>query len=286
MREILELASLLIIPAATAGAVAMVIRYLHSRSAAPFQWGLAIAASFLAGCLIFPDRLPLVPDKHWHWLPYVGLIAAFLGGLSAGSRLSNRLILYVLIGGIAAWPLLPNYADLKPAKIVLAPLLAGYFVVIAGLLSMLPERLRGRSLMGYLTLAGVLTSALIVSESSMRIGLLSLRIPAAMACCAVLSWLLKPALKADAEIAVLGMIPVYAILAGGSAFVGAVELPKWLLLWLFAWGPLARLQGKTAIAAQMAVIVLIPIILLAWWNWPGEAADEWSYVIEALSVTE
>lgn len=285
MREILELAALLIIPAATALVAALAIRYFAPDSVVRFQWGAAIAIGFLAGCWIFPDRLPLQPDKHWHWLPYVGLLAAFMGGVCAGWRTPQRLMLYVLLGGIAAWQLMPNYADLKPAKIVLTPLLASYFVAIAGLLSMLPERLRGRSLIVYLALAGVLSSALVVSESSMRIGLLALRIPAALACCALVSWFLKPAAKQDAQLAVLGMLPVYAVLAGGSAFVGAVELPKWLLLigpatplllWLFAWGPLARLQGKTAIGAKIGLVALIPIILLVWWNWQAKPLDEWS----------
>lgn len=300
MRDLLELAGLVIIPSATAVVAALGIRFLAPSSAARFQWGAAIALGFLAGCLIFPDRLPLRPERHWHWLPYVGVFAALIAGFSAKLATPQRLLLYALLAGIAAWPLVPNYADLKPAKIVLVPLLAGYFVAIAGLLSQLPDRLRGKPLIGVLRLAALATAVMVISEISMRIGMLSLRIPFALLCCAAPGWLLKPLAKEEVGSAVLGLIPVYAVLVGGSAFVGAVELPspKWLLLlgpatplllWLFAWGPLARLQGKTAIAVQIGLIALIPIILLVWWNWPGEPAEEWSYVIESfhdsISVT-
>jgi hypothetical protein len=293
MRDVLELAGLLIIPAATALVVVLAIRKLAPSSGARFQWGLAIAIGFLAGSLIFPDRLPLRPERHWHWLPYVGLVAAIIGGMSANLGTAPRLLLYALLGGIAAWPLVPNYADLKPAKLVLVPLLAGYLAAIAGLLSLLPERLRGRPLIGLMRLAALSTSVMVISEISARIGLLSLRIPAAMLCCALPAWLLKPGAKGDAEIAVLGLIPVYVVLVGGSAFVGAIELPspKWLLLlgpatplllWFFAWGPLSQLKGKAASSVQIILVVLIPIVLLVWWNWSREPAEEWSYVIESF----
>jgi hypothetical protein len=71
------------------------------------------------------------------------------------------------------------------------------------------------------------------------------------------------------------MIPVYAVLAGGSAFVGTIEpsppLPiilvapaAPLVLWLFAVGPLARLKGAAATVAQFTAILLPLLIIIAW----------------------
>ena len=48
-----------------------------------------------------------------------------------------------------------------------------------------------------------------------------------------------------------------------------------LALWLFAAGPLARLKGWPAIAAQAAVVLVPLVILIAWMALAGET-DEWS----------
>jgi hypothetical protein len=83
------------------------------------------------------------------------------------------------------------------------------------------------------------------------------------------------------------LIPVYVVLCGGSAFVAAIEpIPtKYLLLlapaaplllWLFAWGPLAKLKGPAAIVAQCIVVMIIPACLLASSLLQAEPVAEWS----------
>src|SRR5262249_49861189 len=68
-----------------------------------------------------------------------------------------------------------------------------------------------------------------------------------------------------------GLVPAYAILVGGTAFVGFIEpsppLRGLLLaanaplaLWAFAAGPLSRLRGFAAVTAR-TVAVLVPLTL-------------------------
>jgi hypothetical protein len=72
-----------------------------------------------------------------------------------------------------------------------------------------------------------------------------------------------------------GSIPAFAVTVGGLAFVGTIEpdppnlgflaVPAViLLLWPFAWGPLARLTGLADTAARCA-FVLVPLAALGGW---------------------
>ena len=71
-----------------------------------------------------------------------------------------------------------------------------------------------------------------------------------------------------------GLIPAFMVVVGGTAFVGCIEpqqpvfaillVPAApLALWTCVWGPLARLRGAAAIAAQsIAVLITLAVALI------------------------
>src|SRR5687767_14081269 len=77
---------------------------------------LAVALGFGIAYAIHPDRLPLVPERHWHWLVYLGLGAAMIGGLSAARELAwwERALATALVMFVAAWQLVPTWETLRP----------------------------------------------------------------------------------------------------------------------------------------------------------------------------
>lgn len=295
MRDLLELGGLIIIPAATAAAVATALRLCSPGIAARYGWGIATAVGFLVGSLAYPDRVPLAPERHWHWLIYAGIVAALAGAVTVvGTWKSWQLLpLYLLLGCLVCWPLTPDWSSLVPVRLILAPVLALYFAGLTWLLSLLPARLRGPWFVALLTLVGVATAVLVVAEaSSLRIGTFLLRIPAALIGMQLAMRWLKGPEQADLAKGILALLPVYVVLVGGGAMFGAIEITGSqflflvapaapLTLWLFVWTPLARLTGWKALAAQTAVVLLVPIAVFLWLFMQHEP-DEWGqYVIES-----
>ena len=283
----MELAALLLIPTTTAAAVAALMRAIYtSRRSARYVYPVAIAAGFAAGCFLFPDRLPLVPERHWQWLPYVAIVAAIFGGVNAarGISLSDRFFLAPLLGIIAAWLIVPSYPDLKPDRPWSIVLLTTYLGLLSFLLALLPSHLRGRLFAVLLTLAALATAVLITAEISLRVGTVALRGPLAMFGCLLVPRRSKEGVDSFPR-EMLSFIPVFAVFAGGSAYIGAVSLPepRWLLLaapaapcmlWLFAFGPLSRLQGVTKIVAQTAAVAVVPLAIVLWIFLQAKP-DEW-----------
>ncbi|WP_254512653.1 hypothetical protein [Anatilimnocola floriformis] len=282
----MEIAALLIIPIATAAAVAALGRWLLP-GAFRYVLPVAIAAGFAAGCFLFPDRLPLIAERYWHWLPYVALIAAVFGAVTAarGERAYDLPFWLLVLGFIAAWLIVPRYPDLKPSRPWSLLLVTTYLAGITWLLTQLPERLRGRLFLAILTLTALATTVLVTAEVSLRIGTVALRGPLAMLGCQLVPRLFAKSNWDQIPRELLGVISVFAILAGGSAYIGAVELssPHWLLLvvpaaplvlWLFAFGPLSRLKGATSIIAQLVAVALVPLAIVLWIFLHAEP-DEW-----------
>jgi len=255
-----------------------------------YRLGAALVVGFIVGNWLLTDGAPLVPSRHWHWLPHLAAGAAVIGGLTLAGGMSwpERILGYALLTIVAAWLLVPDWEELQPPRAYLIGLLAGYFTVLASLLTALPARLQAATFAALLTAAATAVALLITAEVSMTYGLPAAIAAAALAGCFVASLLTRSASKGRISTRSVsegnpspalatplrGLIPVYAVLAGGLAFVGTIEPapPMWtimvapaapLALWLFAAGPLARLRGWPAIAAQAAAVAVPLVIVLA-----------------------
>jgi len=239
--------------------------------------GLAVAAGFFAGYVVLPDPA-LVPVKYWHWLPYLAA-ASVLAAMTQAPGVSwpVRLVASGLVALAAAWLLVPDWEDLKPPRHITIGLLAAYFALLTAAMTPLPNRLVGVQFLGLLAAAAAVLALLIALGFSLRFGQLAAVAAAAFAGV----WLAALAMSnwprgderhpAWLPTAIRGLVPVFALLIGGLAFVGTIDpdpqMPVMLVaplaplaLWLFAAGPLARLQGLSAILAQCAAVA-IPLLI-------------------------
>jgi hypothetical protein len=284
-------------------AVALALVYLARRLFPPqvferVAMAAALAMAFFVTWVLLPDGwTPLKPARPWHWLPYLGLLAAALCGLAMhttpfadSGRATRRslavvwrLATNVVTAVCAAWLLAPNWPDLEPPRYVYVLLLAGYLFALMTLLDALPDRLFSRLFPFLLFAAASVTSLVIAEPVSVTYGQIAGAAAAALCGCGVAAYfgIRGPALR--------GLTPVYAVLVGGIAFTGSIEpeVPVYsimlaplapLALWLCAYGPLARLTGLKAAALQIAVVLLPLVVLAAWTLLSGEPENpEWDY---------
>lgn len=262
----------MLVPAVVALVLCRICRKLLPPVAAQrYAAGAAAAIAFLASYALLPSWAALRPERHWHWLPHLGLAALVFGlvGPAAGLRTVERWLPHAALAIVAAWLLVPLWADLSPSRPICIALLALYLWALMTGIDALPAKLRGKSLMIYLTMAAALTALLLAAAISLRFGQLAGIAAAALAGCAVATrWQAEP-------IEVRGMLPVFAVLVGGCAFIGCIERQPPLsglllapaaplILWSFVYGPLATLPDKTAVAVQAATLLTIFSLAAVW----------------------
>lgn len=228
-----------------------------------YRIAAGVATGFSVGYLLLPDWAVWLPERHWHWMPYLIAAAAILGGAGAarGVRSIDRALLALVAAGMAAAALTPSWNDLQPSRAVLLPLIAAYLVSLAWLYVPLCVVLPVRTVLGHWILAQAVLTVLIAYFFSLRYAqLAAVSCAAAGGCWAAIFW------GAGAR-AVRGAVPTLIVAAGGVAFVAAVEPTPFawplllapaapLTLWLFVRGPLARLPAKPRVAAQAMATVL------------------------------
>ncbi|MEX2176140.1 MAG: hypothetical protein WD872_17390 [Pirellulaceae bacterium] len=269
-----------VVPAACAAQLVwLASRFRAAEPAGRYAAAVAIAAAFGLGYVLLPDWAALVPQRHWQWLPYLALLAAVLGPVAraAGVQAFERWLLALLLAVAAAWVLVPAWSDLVPARGWSIALLAAYLLALSMALDALPERLAGPRLLGLFALAaGALAIVLLVSITA-KLGQVAGVAAAAIAG----AWTVAGSFERNEALLSRAAVPLYAVLVGGLAYVGAIEVPgatHWellvlpaapLALWVFAAGPLAKLQGWAALATQIG-LVLLPIVAVAAWVVLGE----------------
>jgi hypothetical protein len=248
--EIFGLAA--IVSAAVSLFVAWLARRLLPASTQRATLPAALAIGFFAGYLALPRSwAALAPDQAWHWLPYLGFAAAIAGSMPtrAWLRRLGVLCLAVLAGYFLA-PDWPVFGLSRPGSVVIAAL---YFWLIAALLEALPSRLLGPAFVGLLALTATLSAVAIGAEVSLRFAQLGAIAAGGLAAC----WLGGFLNARPAEPAIRGLIPLFAVLVGGIAFVGCVEpdppapgllvlpfVPLIWSLWLFRRHPLLAEQVR------------------------------------------
>lgn len=260
-----------LVPAGISIAVVWLSRRLLPQSVAHrYAFAGALATAFFVGYSLLPWSR-LMPERHWQWLPYLSAVAVLLGPirLAAGVFTVERWSLYLLLAVICAWLLVPTWTDLQPPRPIMIALLGAYLFLLAAGLDLLPDRLLGRRFLALLAMVSASVAVLLAASISLKFGQLAGIATAALAGCWASSlW------RAEAGMP-RGLIPVFVALVAGLAFVGCIEPqpPRVgmllapaapLALWACAWGPLARLQGRTALAVQV-VTVLMPLAVAIVW---------------------
>jgi hypothetical protein len=228
----------------------------------------ALAAAFLLAYILLPDWADLVPKRHWQYLPYLGVLAA-IASTNASARGKFKPIawlLYLALALCASVVLVPTWTNLEPSRPVSITLLTAYLTLLLLLLDALPDRLLGPHASALLAAAALALAILLLVEFSIKFGQLGLIATSGLAgVWAATGWHWRPA---SASASARGLIPVFAVLLGGLAYVGCIDPqpPKIALLaipasplalWLCATGPLARLRGISAAFAQSSVVLLV-----------------------------
>jgi hypothetical protein len=253
----------------------ILLRALPARLAERLALPVAVAAGFCAGYWLLGEWGELLPKRHREWLPWLAILAATAGRSTASSYVSW--FVWAVLAALSAWVLVPTWDTLWPSRLVAVPLLAAYLLLLMVLLATLPDRLVGRLFGFLLTAAGVTVGLQIAIGVSVKIGLVALAAAAALGGCAVAACLRRgesQSAESPRASASLSLIPAFAVLIGGLAFLGAIEpqepLPIILLapaaplmLWFFATGPLAKLQGWQAAMLQFMAVALPLGIALA-----------------------
>lgn len=224
--------------------VALVVATLW-RKLVPAAWSehsalpLGVALGFFAGYWLLPDWAPLWPTRHWQWLPYLVLPTAIAGGLPERAGRLVRWFALAVLALAAAWLLVPKWPDLYPPRLVSVGLVTAYLMVLSAALDALPDRAAGRWFAGSLVaVAAVLTVVLLTLGTSALFARVSLVAAAALAGSFVATYFAG----LNSAQATRGAAPVYVILTGGLAYVGAIE-PSQPLPWM----------------------LLVPAVPLAWW---------------------
>lgn len=280
---VLALAKIGLATAAVATATAVLLRrflpvQLGDRLALP----VALTVGFCAGYWFLGEWSSFVPERHRQWLPWLAILAALVAlvGRTSGPSTSTDgrtggpsyiwWFACAVLAMVSAWLLVPNWATLSPPRLVMVPLVAVYVISLMALLAALPDRLLGRTFVVSLAAAAATVMLLIAVGVSVKIGSIAAVAAGGAGGCAIATLLALTNSEVARASASRSLLPVFAVLIGGLAFIGTIEPQKPLpiillapaaplMLWLFAAGPLAKLQGWKLAAFQIAV-VLLPLI--------------------------
>lgn len=204
------------------------------------RWGgkgllpVALAYGYVAGA-IASDRavLPLNPDRAWHWLPFLAIPIAGLGGVIGATWRTQRLagllavVAAAFLGGGALTPDWQLWTRQWPASLAFA----GTYLSVLTIVVLLCQAKAGscRWLAGGMAAAALMTAVSIAALVSFRLAQ-----PAGLAAAVWVSLFAVTALDKSGESSRFdGVIPLYALLVGGPAFSACVEPDPpqvWLLL--------------------------------------------------------
>jgi hypothetical protein len=259
-----------VIPAVAALVALFAIGYLWPAAAARrYQAGLAFALAVFVGYVALPSTKTLEPSQFWEWIPLLGLVAAFVGGLTRADGVirGERLAAIYLFALVSAWLLVPRWPELVPTWPAQVAMWAiGFTLLVAVLTPLSDDRLPGQLLPFWLLCAATAVSLLVLSDVSETFGRLAALPAGALTGCGI------AAISRKTSIDWRSLALPYAVVVGGWAYVGAVypTSPLWLLLavpaaplalWICFLSPFDRLRGFAAVAVQ-AACVLVPLFIV------------------------
>jgi hypothetical protein len=272
----------LLVPAAVANAMFFGLGWLLPDGVSKrYCSGAALALGVFIGFAVSPMTKALWPAQVWEWIPYLGLLAAFVAGLSLADGVTRveRWIVVILIATTAAWTIVPLWERLANARPTHVATLAGGISALAILLAPLADRIAGRGFTFWLVLAAAATALLIMSEWSEILGRSGALPAGALAGCGAALLIAKPGHSPRC------LVLPYAIIGGSYAYLGVIypQPPLTplavvpfapLALWLCTVGPIRRFTGVRAIIAQ-AVCVMVPLVIIAAILLLRSAGDDW-----------
>lgn len=226
----------------------------------------ALAFGFGTAAVLFP-WFPWKPEFAWHWLPYLGLLAAIAGGIGPSTKVPSwgRWLLWLGLAGVSALVIVPTWEKLESDRLGYIVGLASTFFVLIVLLDPLAARLAGNLLPTHLAITATVGAVILGLSGSAKYAQLGGAVAAAMGGCAIVGWFRQ-------EMTWLrGAMPAFVVLLGGLMFTGYIssftEIP-WLsyllvplaplMLWAGVWLPLGSLKGIWRMVAQFGLI-LIPL---------------------------
>ena len=260
----------MVISAAVSIAISSVVLGIFSReSSRRYTGALGYAAGFLAAFAYLHHRDPTL---RWSWLPWLALVAAFVGPIAINSGIGalERVVLGAIFSLAAGWFLVPINESLRVAYVVG---FAGIMVVHWNLLDRLTQKASGMPLWSALAATSVSAAALVAYAFSVKNGSIG-----AVATAAMVGGGLSAIWKQEFTI-VRGMVASSCVVLCGILLAArlyealtyltiALLLISPLMLWLFEFGPLSRLQGVRAHLAKIAAVGLPHIV--AWsLTWTG-----------------
>jgi len=257
-------------PAAIAlGVYWLASRLLPGNAASRFPVVIGLLAGFVSGYVLLPEWAALKPARHWHWLPWLGLVAGFTGGIGVRAGPLSRWLLFLATSVAAAWLLVPTWPNLDPPRFIWLIALSAGLCVLIGLTDSLPPRFGGRLVLGLLSITAVAVAVTIAACVSVTYA----RIAGVAACSLGGVWGAACLRRRDDELAVRAAVPAACIIVGGIAFVACVESerPQYGLLllpaaplglWICQTRTLRQLSGRTATALRIACVA-IPLLAAA-----------------------
>lgn len=260
----IEMASYaVLVPAGLSFAVAWGLLRVLPRDVAPLIAGaIGCAAGFFAGYGLL-ETANLRPTTYWHWLPWLGIVAALAGsvGLSPRVPIFVRWMLWLAVGIVSSWLLVPTWADLKPSRIGYVSIFAVCVFLVTVLIESLARRPSARLISLSLSLSSLCGAVLMAAFVSLRFGML------AFAAFAAVSGVCAMSAFGSTRDVVRGAALFYAVVIGGlmltGQLVGVVPSVCFFLisaaptvLWACEFGPLSRLTGNAAVIIRLAAIAL------------------------------
>jgi hypothetical protein len=244
-------------------------RLLPQPAASRFPAVMGLLAGFVIGFVLLTEWDALPPARHWHWLPWVALVAGFAGAVAVSAGTLSRWLLMLGTSAAAAWFLAPTWTNLNPPRVVWLVGLSAGLCVLIGLMDPLPTRCGGRLVLGLSSLIALTTAATIAACVSVTYA----RIAGAAACALGGVWVGACLRQRDDQLAVRAALPAAMALIGGIAFVACVESerPQYGLLllpiaplglWISQIRALRQLSGRQATILQIASVV-IPLLAAA-----------------------
>jgi hypothetical protein len=234
------------------------------------QHGPALAAASAFWFAFVAQTGIVAPNRHWHWLPYVGLAAALIGSWASGPPALSlrRWLPQAAVAVVAAYGLVPAWPDLVLPRAWSQALVAIGVLVLSELLQRLEFRSSGtRTPVLALLLAALALAASVTAAVSETYGRLALALAAALAGAAAGGgW------RADGA---APLAPLYAALVGGLAYVVCIEpqppLPGLLVIAaapavpiVLHLGPLGRLGSRSAAVASATLVILTIAVAMVW----------------------